>query len=181
MKQKFLESIAIPEGLSCEIKSHSLVCKKGSVELSMSLKFPGISAKIENNSVIFSCKSGNKNDYKTIKSLIAHTKNLLSGIAKEYSYKLEACNVHFPMTFKIDGSKFIINNFLGEKKPRLAKILPNVKVDIKGQKITVTSHDKSAAGQTAANLEKATKIRNRDRRVFQDGIYIIEKPIGGAK
>ena len=179
-RQKLSEQIAIPEGVSCEIKSHSLICKKGSVEIVMSLKFPKILSKIENNSVVYSCESGNKKIYKTIKSLIAHTKNLLSGVNKEFAYKLEACNVHFPMTFKIEGSKFIVNNFLGEKKPRITKILPNVKVDVKGQKITVTSHDKRAAGQTAANLEKVTKIRNRDRRVFQDGIYIVEKPRGGT-
>lgn len=181
MKQKLSEQIAIPEGTHCEVKNHSLICKKGAVELVMLMAFPEITAKVENNHVVFSCESGNKNIYKTIKSLIAHTRNLFSGVNKEYVYKLEACNVHFPMTFKIENGKFIVNNFLGEKKPRITDIMPNVKVDVKAQKITVSSHDKRAAGQTAANLEKVTKIRNRDRRVFQDGIYIVEKPIGGKE
>ncbi len=81
------------------------------------------------------------------------------------------------MTLKIDGSRLLINNFLGEKTARIAKILPEVVIEIKGQKITITSANKDAAGQTAANVEKATKIRNRDRRVFQDGIYITEKAV----
>jgi large subunit ribosomal protein L6 len=80
------------------------------------------------------------------------------------------------MILKLDKNKLIISNFLGEKVSRHATILPNVDVQIKGAKITITSNDKEAAGQTAANIEKASIVRNRDRRVFQDGIYIIEKP-----
>ena len=80
------------------------------------------------------------------------------------------------MTLKIEGNKLAVNNFLGEKIPRYAYILPNVEVQIKGSLITILSTDKEAAGQTAANFEKATKVTNRDRRIFQDGIYIHDKP-----
>jgi large subunit ribosomal protein L6 len=80
------------------------------------------------------------------------------------------------MTVKIEGDKFKIKNFLGEKIERTAMICPNTKVSIKGNIVEVSSVDIEKAGQTAANIEIATKIRNRDRRVFQDGIFITEKP-----
>ena len=64
---------------------------------------------------------------------------------------------------------------MGEKIDRHAKIAPGVKVDISGSKITVTSSDIEAAGKTATNLEKAARLTGRDRRIFQDGIFITSK------
>ena len=84
------------------------------------------------------------------------------------------------MTLKIDGEYLLINNFLGEKTPRKVKISKKVSIEIKGSRITLTSTEKDAAGQIASNIEKVTKIRNRDRRVFQDGIFMIDRP-GGMK
>jgi len=80
------------------------------------------------------------------------------------------------MNVKIDGDRVIIKSFLGETTQRIAKILSNASIDIKGNKITVSSNDIEAAGQTAANLEKATRLTGRDRRIFQDGIFITAKP-----
>ena len=35
--------------------------------------------------------------------------------------------------------------------------------------------DKEKVGQTMANIEQATRVRGFDIRVFQDGIYLVEK------
>ena len=176
MKQSISESIQIPEGVSCLMADSTLVAKKGGNEVKKVFQAPLIEVKVENNSIVFSSKKGNKNQLKVIMSFVAHINNIFKGLNEPFVYKLQTCNVHFPMTLKVEKDRLIINNFLGEKKPRSAKILPETKVDVKGQNITITSSDKEAAGETATNIEKATKIRNRDRRIFQDGIYITEKP-----
>jgi len=176
MKTKLLESFEIPSGVECKYEGEVLHCKKGSVELKRKISVPRVKIKVDSGKITFECEKGNKNQFKIIKTHMAHLKNIFSGLDKKYTYNLEACNVHFPMTLKVDSGKLLINNFLGEKIPRFAIILPNTNVEIKGQKITVSSHDKELAGQTAANMEKATKVRNRDRRIFQDGIYITDKP-----
>tara|TARA_Y100000310_G_scaffold291519_1_gene319532 strand:- start:336 stop:590 length:255 start_codon:yes stop_codon:yes gene_type:complete len=79
------------------------------------------------------------------------------------------------MNVKVDGDKVVIKSFLGETTERVARIMPGAEVEVKGSQITVKSHDIEAAGQTAANLEKATRLTGRDRRIFQDGIYITSK------
>ncbi len=48
----------------------------------------------------------------------------------------------------------------------------------KGEEIVVSGIDKVLVGQTAANLEQTTRIKGYDPKVFQDGIYLVEKGVG---
>ena len=41
--------------------------------------------------------------------------------------------------------------------------------------VVVKGADREKVGQTAANIERACRIKKRDRRVFQDGVYIVSK------
>jgi large subunit ribosomal protein L6 len=101
---------------------------------------------------------------------------MISGVQEDFIYKLEIANVHFPMNVKVEGENVVIKSFLGETTERNAKIIPKASVEVKGNQIEVKSANIEAAGQTAANIEKATRLTGRDRRVFQDGIFITEKP-----
>ena len=82
---------------------------------------------------------------------------------------------HFPMQVKVEGKTLVIGNFLGEKKPRVAKILGDTDVKVSGNEVIISGINKEDVGQTAANIEQKTKIRRFDPRVFQDGIYIVQK------
>ena len=53
-----------------------------------------------------------------------------------------------------------------------------MKVEIKGDEVVVSGIDKEAVGQTAANIEQTTRIRGYDPKVFQDGIYPVDKGVG---
>jgi large subunit ribosomal protein L6 len=176
MRKKMIQKVQIPEGIECSLQNGFLKCKKDSTEISKDMNVPRIEVKAEGNEVVVQCAKGNKIQYKTILSLVAHINNMFSGLNEKFVYKLESVNVHFPMTIKVDGDKLTIGNFLGEKTPRHAKIMPNVEVEIKGQNITISSINREAAGQTAANFEKATRVKGKDKRIYQDGIYITEKP-----
>ena len=79
------------------------------------------------------------------------------------------------MNVSISGQELIIKNFLGESVPRKVTILPGADVKVNGTEIIVSGSDKEVAGQTAARIENLCRITNRDRRIFQDGCYIIEK------
>lgn len=168
--------IEVPEGITVEIAGNNVTVKGNGNEIKKEMNFYKIDSKVESGSVTLSSKGATRRQAKMMGTIAAHIKNMIKGASEEFEYTLEVCNVHFPMNVKADNDKVVIKSFLGETTERHSKILPGVKVDVKGSTITVTSNDIEAAGQTAANLEKATRLKGRDRRIFQDGIFITHKP-----
>jgi large subunit ribosomal protein L6 len=177
MKKNLEQVIELPAGFEATVHNSEVIMKSKGKEIKRQFpESPKIKFEKRDNKISISSKNATKRELKVINSIAAHLKNMIDGLNEEYLYRLEICNVHFPMTVKLDGNKFKIKNFLGEKIDRSCEVLANVKVTIKGNNIEVSSPDIEAAGTTAARIELATKIKNRDRRVFQDGIFIIEKP-----
>ncbi len=107
-------------------------------------------------------------------TVISHISNMANGVISGYEKKLKIIYSHFPIAVEVKGKQILIKNFLGEKQPRKAKIAGQAKVEAKGQQVTITGISKEDVCQTVANIKSATKIRNRDSRVFQDGFYIVE-------
>ena len=176
MRKPFDLSVEIPSGVHASFSNGVLELKKGSVDLKRKISILGTEIKVSDGKINLNCLKANKKNVADVKAIVSHVKNMFIGLNEKYVYKLEICHVHFPMTCKVEGKKLVINNFLGEKKNRYAEILHGVDVEVKGNVITVSSHDLEKAGQTAANLEVASKVHGKDRRVFQDGIFITEKP-----
>jgi len=108
-------------------------------------------------------------------TIAAHISNMIKGVQEKFEYELKSVFSHFPITIEAKGREVLIKNFLGEKTPRKATLPEKVEIEINGNVIKVRSIDKELAGQAAAKLETATKIRSRDRRVFQDGIFMTKK------
>ena len=170
METKFV----IPEGVEVNIDKNSVRVKGKNGELKRSFD-PSIKIKKDNDEIILLSETERRKQKALTGTIAAHINNMFHGVSDKITYKSKIVYSHFPMTVKVQGNVIIIDNFLGEKHPRKAKINEGVDVKISGQEVTVTGIDKEKVSQTAANLEQATKIKNRDPRVFQDGIYIIEK------
>ena len=177
-RKKIENIIDLPEGIKAELDGKNLKMSKEGNEVKKMLSYEAV---IKDNKIIIGKDRPTKKDKKLINTSTAHIKNMIVGLEEKYVYKLFIASVHFPMTVTIQGKEVIIKNFLGEKQDRKAKIVEGVEVKIEGEIVTVEGIDKEAAGQTAANIETATKIRNRDRRIFQDGIFITEKQKGARK
>ncbi|MDW8011140.1 MAG: 50S ribosomal protein L6, partial [Sulfolobales archaeon] len=101
--------------------------------------------------------------------------NAIDGVTRGYRYRLKIVYSHFPISVRVDGDRVVIENFIGEKAPRVARVVGDVKISVSKTDVVVEGCDLEAVSQTAANIEQATKIRKLDRRVFVDGIYIYER------
>ena len=167
--------LKIPEGVEAEIQQNKLILIGKEGKNFREFNLGKINLEKKDEKIILSCKKTTKREKRIINTYIAHIKNMLQGVQKKFEYKLKICSSHFPMTVKIEGNNAIIKNFLGEKVDRTVELPKNMEIKIEKDIITILSIDKEIGGQAAANLEKVTKIRGRDRRVFQDGIYIINK------
>jgi len=175
MKKEIIQKIIIPEGIEAEINGSTLSIKGKEGESSREFKTDGLMFEKKGNEIIIGSKKATKKEKKMINTTKSHIENMIEGAQKKFEYKLKICFNHFPFTVEVKGNEAFVKNFLGEKIARKLKIPGGVEVKIEKDIITVKSHDKELAGQTAANFETATRIRLRDRRVFQDGIFITDK------
>jgi large subunit ribosomal protein L6 len=174
------KEVQVPEGVQIEVEGAKIKVSgvKGTVERIFTGMF-GIKLEKSDKKIKISSDSDERKQKAVVGSIVAHIKNMFHGVAEGYEAKLKVIYSHFPVTVKVEpeSGKILIQNFLGEKIPRMAKIIGNnTKVEVNGADIVVRGPEIEAVGQTAANMEQATKIRRHDRRVFQDGIYITKKP-----
>jgi large subunit ribosomal protein L6 len=169
--------VEIPKDIEVEIDRFKIKIKgaKGSLERDFysPLFKKDIVIKKNDNKISILTESKRKKVKAMIGTIEAHLKNMFKGVTDGFTVKLKIVYMHFPFTVEVSGKEISINNFLGENLPRKTKIVGDCKVEIKGDEITVTGINKDDVGQTSANLERATWIKARDRRVFQDGIFRI--------
>jgi large subunit ribosomal protein L6 len=114
-------------------------------------------------------------DKAMVGTIESHILNMFHGVLTGYEYKMKIVYSHFPIKATVKGPVFTIENFLGERHPRKSRIVGDTKVVVKGDEVSLSGINIEDIGQTAANIEIATKIRRLDPRVFQDGIYITHK------
>ncbi len=172
---KITEEVELPDGVSASIKDSivSITGPKGN--LSRYMQAYNVNIQQLDNKIIFSSLKPSKREKRMIGTFSSHVRNMIKGVTKGYLYKLKVSSGHFPIAVAVKGSTLEIKNFFGERKPRTAKLLDNVDVKIEGDIIKVAGIDLELVSQTSANIEQATRITNRDKRVFMDRINIISK------
>ena len=169
------EELEIPQGVTATVNGTMITVKGPKGEHSRNVGTKRIVISLTGNKVVLATKQATKNDKRLLETSRAHIKNLLRGVKDGHVYKLKICSGHFPMSVALKGDHLEVKNFIGENVPRNLKLKPGCKVSVSGTEIVVESSNKEIAGSQAAAIELLTRRPGFDTRVFQDGIYIVEK------
>ncbi len=178
--------IKIPEGVEVRIEGKKVFVKGQKGEIARNFSNPAF------NRHIIMAKDGSEitissdDERRKIKAMVgtinALLNKMITGVTRGYKYTLKIYFVHFPVSVESKempaGIDVSVKNFLGEKKPRKA-LLRGVKMKVAGDIITLTGVDSEKVGQAAARLEQITKVRKKDRRIFNDGIFPMKHEIDG--
>lgn len=176
MAAEKVREINVPQGVTVTINGATLTAKGQKGQISRDFKYPGISVRLDGSKVFVETTKNDKQTKATVGTYTSHITNMITGVSEGFEYNMKIVYTHFPIQVKVEGKdKVSIGNFLGERKSRYASIVGDTKVNIAGDKVILTGANKEHVGQTAANIEQACKIKNRDPRVFQDGVYITKK------
>lgn len=169
------EKIDIPSKVELTIEGSTIKAKGENGESTRTFSYPGIRIRKEDSHVIMDVERPNKRQTAMVGTMASHIRNIIKGVSEGFVYKLKMVYSHFPMTVKVQGNEILVENYLGEKTPRRTTQVGKSRLTVKGTEIEVHGHDLEEVAQTAANLEQLTRVKKRDSRVFQDGIYLVER------
>jgi large subunit ribosomal protein L6 len=170
-------TVSIPKGVSLTVRGRELVAKGplGSVVR----PFPGdiLDLAVHGTTVTLTLRlpPNRKEAQALLGTWVAHVRNVGRGLTLGVEAKMKVVAAHFPMKVAVKGESLVIENFLGEKYPRTSLLRPGTKAQVEGEFVILSGTDIEQVGQSAANIERTTRIRNYDPRVFQDGIYLVER------
>jgi len=178
--REYVEEVEVPEGVEVQIRDSARIWVKGRLgELEKDLSHANVKLELDSNKVIVKFLGKGRRAEAMIGTIRSIIRNMMIGVTQGFTYKMKIVASHFPMSVKVKGDTVYIENFIGEKNPRIAKIVGSgTRVEVKGDDVLVKGIDKEAVGQTAANIEQATRIKRKDPRKFLDGIYVYEKKVG---
>jgi len=179
--EKFSTSVEIPENVKASFKSYMLTVEGPLGKTYKNFRKIPVDIKINDNMVLLKAQGTRNANYAIMNTARSIIRNLLEGVIDGYTIKMKVVFSHFPINVKVDGKQVLIENFQGERAPRVTKIWGGTKVVPKGDDIIITGHVLTDVSQTAAEIENKSRVKNKDHRVFLDGIYKFEKKKGIEK
>ena len=171
--------LTIPDEVDAEMDHLELTVDGPNGSVTRRLWYPDIDVTVGDGDVVITSDEDDAKTMSTLGTFESHVRNMFHGVTEGWEYEMEVFYSHFPMQVAVEGEEVVIENFLGEKAPRRTEIRGDTEVDVSDEIVTLSGPNVEDVGQTAADIEQLTRIKDKDVRVFQDGVYITQKPERG--
>jgi len=173
--------IEIPKDVNVKLKGRMLQVQGPLGKTHKSFRKIPVIIEIIENKINLKATGTRKKHYAILNTTRSLIRTLCEGVVDGYTIKMKIVYSHFPITVTVEGKKVLIKNFSGERAPRISMIRGDTKIVVKGDDIIITGPVLTDVSQTAANIQLKSKVKNKDHRVFLDGIYKFSKSKGIEK
>ena len=170
------ERLEIPREVEADIDRFDLTVSGPNGTVTRRLWYPNVVVDVEDDEIVLESDAEDAKTTATVGTFASHVRNAIHGVLDGWTYEMEVFYSHFPMQVRAEDGDVVIQNFLGEKAPRRTRVHGDTVVEIDDERVTLSGPNKEDVGQTAADIEQLTRVSGKDTRVFQDGVYITEKP-----
>ena len=179
--EKSITKIQIPDDVKVNLKGSMLHVRGPLGHVYKNFKKIPVVIEINDNKILLKQTGERKKHFAILNTAKSIIQTLCLGVVDGFTIKMKIVYSHFPITVKVEGKKILIENFQGERAPRISMINGDTKVEVKGDDIIITGPVLTDVSQTAANVQLKSKVKNKDHRVFLDGIYRYSKSKGIEK
>ncbi len=175
--ERSTETVDVPKGVTFSLHGRRLHAKGplGSIERPFPSDALELKSEAGHVTITLRLPAHRKRSQALLRTWVAHVQNLSGSLTLGVEARLKIVAAHFPMKVQVRENHILIENFLGEKHPRSSDLLPGTSARVDGDFVILSGYDVEQVGQSAANIERASRIRDYDPRVFQDGIYLVER------
>ena len=177
-KEEIVGEVEIPDKIDAKIDRNVLEIGGPNGKVSKDFSKIPVTVTVESKKIVVKPYGKRKKDLAVTNTSRSIIKNMIDGVLKGYTYKLKIIYAHFPISVKIKEGNIFIENFFGERSPRVVKIIGDCKVSMQEEDLVIQGPNLDDVAQTAANVELATRLKEKDQRVFLDGLYIYSKEKG---
>ncbi|MCL4449897.1 MAG: 50S ribosomal protein L6 [Candidatus Thermoplasmatota archaeon] len=167
--------IEIPKGVKVKLEGFAFEAQGPKGKVNKIFKNEYVTMELKDKNIRIYTKREKKTDIAVVGTWASIVNSAFIGVTKGFIYTMKIVYAHFPVKVTVKGNQVLLDNFLGEKSPRKITLGPETKVTVKGDLVTVEGSDLEETGNAAASIERMSKIKGFDPRVFQDGIYIVRK------
>jgi len=176
--EKLTTELDIPEGVTVTYEKPIITVQGPLGKTYKNFKKIPVTIEIADNKILFKAQGIRDKSRAIMNTSRSIINNLCEGVIDGYTIKMKVVFSHFPINVKVEGKTVLIENFQGERAARKTNIWGETKVVPKGDDIVITGHVLTDVSQTAAEIENGSRVKNKDHRVFLDGIYKFEKKKG---